>query len=51
MKLAVWDCDSFKSPSPNEINVGFIKYLRDVLKDEMMCFFAEFHHNDKLTKG
>jgi len=25
VKVAVWDCDSFKSPGPNDINFSFIK--------------------------
>ncbi|MCI43635.1 endonuclease/exonuclease/phosphatase family protein, partial [Trifolium medium] len=25
VKAAVWDCDSYKSPGPDDINFGFIK--------------------------
>jgi hypothetical protein len=31
VKHAVWDCDNYKSPGPDGIIFGFIKYLRDLL--------------------
>jgi exonuclease III len=51
VKQAVWDCDSFKSPGPGGINVGFIKDFWHELKDDFLRFFVEFHRNGKLTKG
>jgi hypothetical protein len=51
VKQAVWDCDSFKSPGPDGINVGFIKDFWLELKDDFMRFLVEFHRNGKLTKG
>ena len=51
VKQAVWDCDSFKSPGPDGIYVGFIKDFWLQLKDDSMRFLVEFHQNGKLTKG
>ena len=47
VKQAIWDCDSFKSPGPDDINLGFIKDI----KDDFMRFVTEFHRNGRLTKG
>ncbi|XP_045797575.1 uncharacterized protein LOC123891718 [Trifolium pratense] len=51
VKLAVWDCDSFKSPGPDGINFGFIKDFWAELRDDMMRFLSDFHRNGRLTKG
>ncbi|MCI34838.1 cysteine-rich receptor-like protein kinase, partial [Trifolium medium] len=51
VKAAVWDCDSYKSPSPDGINFGFIKDFWSELQADLMRFITEFHHNGKLTKG
>lgn len=51
VKAAVWDCDSFKSPSLDGVNFGFIKEFWLLLKDDIMRFVVEFHRNGKLTKG
>ena len=52
LKQAVWDCDSFKSPGPDGICLGFIKQFWTEMKDDFMYFFfTEFHRNGKLTKG
>jgi hypothetical protein len=48
---AVWDYDSFKSPGPDGINLGFIKDFWDLVHEDFMRFFVEFHRNGKLTKG
>ena len=32
VKLAVWDCDSFKSLGPDGVNFGFIKQFWDMMK-------------------
>jgi len=51
VKQAVWDCDSFKSPGPDDINFAFIKQFWDLLQDDFMRFLVEFHRNGKLIKG
>lgn len=51
VKVAVWDCDSDKSPGPDGVNLGFIKKNWQILKDDIMRFISEFHHNGKLSKG
>jgi len=51
VKAAVWDCDSYKSPGPDGINFGFIKYFWAELKGDIMRFITHFHKNNKLTKG
>ncbi|XP_024632905.1 uncharacterized protein [Medicago truncatula] len=51
VKEAIWDCDSFKSPGPDEVNFGFIKDFWLELKDDVMRFVSEFHRNGKLAKG
>jgi len=51
VKADVWDCDSFKSPSPDGINFGFIKDFWELLKGDVMRFISDFHQNGKLTRG
>ncbi|GAU46776.1 hypothetical protein TSUD_402880, partial [Trifolium subterraneum] len=51
VKSTVWDCDSFKSPGPDGINFGFIKYFWAELRGDVMRFISKFHQNGKLTKG
>jgi len=51
VKQTIWDCDSFKSPGPDDISFGFIKEFWDLVKDDFMRFLMEFHRNGKLTKG
>ncbi|GAU47231.1 hypothetical protein TSUD_107670 [Trifolium subterraneum] len=51
VKAAVWDCDSFKSPGPDGVNLGFFKDFWAELQSVVMRFFSEFHRNGKLTKG
>jgi hypothetical protein len=51
VKAAIWECDSFKSPGPDGINLGFFKDFWTELKDDVMRFISEFHRNGKLTKG
>jgi hypothetical protein len=51
VKDAVWDCISFKSPSPDGVNFGFFKDFWAELKGDVMRFMSEFHRNSKLTKG
>jgi len=51
VKAAVWDCDSFKSPGPDGIKLGFIKDFWSEMSGDIMRFIGEFHRNGKLTKG
>ena len=51
IKAAIWDCDSFKCPGPDGINLGFFKDFWEVLKFDLLNFFAEFYRHGKLTKG
>jgi hypothetical protein len=51
VKAAVWDCDSFKSPGPDGVNLGFIKDFWEDMKGDVLRFISEFHRNGKLTKG
>jgi len=51
VKAAVWDCDSFKSPSPDGVNFGFIKEFWEDIKGDVMRFISDFHRNGKLTIG
>jgi hypothetical protein len=51
VKATVWDCDSYKSPGPDDINFGFIKDFWTEMQGDVMRFIAEFHRNGKLTKG
>lgn len=40
LKMAVWDCDSFKCPGPDGVNFGFIKDFWEDLKADLLlnCF-------------
>jgi hypothetical protein len=51
VKAAVWDCDSYKSPGPDDINFDFYKEFWEDLRGDVMRFISEFHRNGKLTKG
>jgi hypothetical protein len=51
IKATIWDCDSYKCPGPDGINLGFFKDFWDVLKIDLLNFFGEFFRNGKLTKG
>jgi len=51
VKQAVWECDGFKSPGPDGINLGFTKEFWDLLHEDLMRFLVDFHQNGKLTKG
>ena len=37
--------------APDGINLGFFKDFWEVLKIDLLIFFAEFYRNGKLTKG
>jgi len=51
VKIAVWDCESYKSPSPDGVNFGFIKDFWEDMKVEILRFVTDFHQNGKLSKG
>jgi len=51
VKNAVWDCDSFKSPSPDGVNLGFIKDFWEDIEGDIMRFISKFHRNGKLSRG
>jgi len=51
LKMAVWDCDSFKCPGPDGVNFGFIKDFWGDLKEDLMRYVSEFHRNGMLLKG
>jgi hypothetical protein len=51
IKKAIWDCDSFKSPGPDGVNLGFFKDFWEVLKIDLLNFFSEFHRQGILSKG
>ncbi|GAU27978.1 hypothetical protein TSUD_373730 [Trifolium subterraneum] len=48
---AIWDCDSYKCPGPDGVNLAFFRDFWDVVKIDLLNFFAEFHRNGKITKG
>jgi len=51
VKQAVWDCDSYKSPGPDGVNIGFVKDFWPELRDDFMRVISDFHRNGKLSKG
>lgn len=51
IKDAIWDCDSYKCHGPDDLNLDFFKDFWDVLKIDLLNFFADFFRNGKLTKG
>ena len=51
VKQEVWDCDSYKSLGPDDINLGFIRDFSPEMRDDVMRFISEFHRNGKLSKG
>jgi hypothetical protein len=51
LKTMVWDCDSYKCPGPDGVNLGFIKDFWEDMKVELLCYVFDFHHNGKLMNG
>jgi len=51
INAAVWDCDSYKSPGPDGISLGFIKDFWPELKNDLMRFVSDFHRHGRLSKG
>lgn len=51
IKEAIWDCDNSKSPGPDGFGMEFYKHSWDIIKDDLLRFFVEFHANGKLVRG
>jgi len=51
LKIAVWDCDSYKCPGLDGVNFGFIKEFWLDMREELMHYVSDFHRNGKLLKG
>jgi len=51
LKIAVWDCDSYKCPRPDGVNFGFIKEFWLDMREKLMHYVSDFHRNGKLLKG
>jgi hypothetical protein len=51
LKIAVWDCESYKCSGPDGVNFGFIKDFWLDMKEDLMHFVADFHRNGKLLRG
>lgn len=51
IKRAVWECESSKSPGPDDFSFGFIKKCWSLLKDDFVRMFDEFHSHGKFVKG
>jgi hypothetical protein len=49
--VAVWDCDSFKSPGLDDVNSSFINEFWKDLQEDIMRFIMKFHQNGKLARG
>lgn len=51
IRRAVWDCDSYKSPGPDDVTFSFIKQFWEEVKLKFIGFLEEFHENGKLVRG
>ncbi|KAL8506838.1 hypothetical protein ACS0TY_017653 [Phlomoides rotata] len=51
IKQSIWSCDDNKSPGPNGYNMKFIKRFWNLMEEEVLRFFVEFHTHGKLAKG
>jgi len=51
LKIAVWDCESYKCPGSDGVNFGFIKDFWLDMKEDLMHFVADIHRNGKLLRG
>lgn len=51
IRRAVWDCDSYKSPGPDDVTFSFIKQFWEEVKSKFIGFLEEFHENGKLVRG
>lgn len=51
VKEEVWGCDGNKSSGPDGFNFNFIKNSWEVVKDDILGFFEEFHVNVVMPKA
>lgn len=51
IKLAIWDCESTKSPGPDGFGLDFFKDYWEIFRVDLLRVFSEFHANGKLAKG
>lgn len=51
VKEAVWDCGSFKSPSPDGVSFSFLMKFWGTVKYDFLGFLEDFHKNCKLVRG
>ena len=49
--MAVWDCESEKSPGPDGLNFKFIKSFWHTIKPDVLHFLDEFYVNGRFPKG
>jgi len=42
IKAVVWECDNFKCPGPDGINLGFFKDFWEILKVDLLIFLQNF---------
>lgn len=51
IKQAVWDCDGDKSPGPDRFGMDFYKKCWNIIQEDLLRVFEEFHANGKLVRG
>jgi hypothetical protein len=51
VRMAVWECESSKSPGPDGVNFGFIKEFWDDIKEDFITVMGEFHSNGRMVRG
>lgn len=51
LRRGVWSCDGDKSPGPDGFNLQFFKDSWELLKDDIVEFFTEFHRKAVLPKA
>ncbi|GAU34402.1 hypothetical protein TSUD_217420 [Trifolium subterraneum] len=51
VRETVWSCDGNKCPGPDGFNINFFKACWSIVKDDVMAFISEFHHNAHLPKA
>lgn len=49
--IAVKDCNSLKSPGLYGFNFSFVKKAWNIMKQDIMTFFAEFYEHANLARG
>ncbi|XP_058741211.1 uncharacterized protein LOC131613570 [Vicia villosa] len=51
IRRAVWECDSDKSPGPDDVNFGFVKEFWEEIKQDFLRVLREFHEHGRMVKG